>query len=165
MTDSRYLGAMTMGVNDSIVEITAAIAGLTIALQNTRLIALAALITALAGTFSMASSEYLEKDTERCFDANVRSPRSASLRTGGMYFGIAIVLIAPFLLLSGYTPALICTLVLAFGIVVVFTKYITKPENRHFWREFPQRIALSFGIAAIAFLLAYGLRLVLGVSV
>ena len=165
MTDPGYLGAMTMGTNDSIVEITAAIAGFTIALQNTRLIALAALITALAGTFSMASSEYLEKDTEKCFDTNVRSPISASLRTGGMYFGIAIILILPLLLLSGYAHALIGTLILAFIVVVAFTKYITKPEDRYFWSEFPRRITLSFGIAAIAFLLAYGLRLALGVSI
>jgi len=61
MTDTRYLGAMTMGVNDSLVEVTAAIAGLTIALQNARLVALAALITGLAGSLSMAASEYLEK--------------------------------------------------------------------------------------------------------
>jgi VIT1/CCC1 family predicted Fe2+/Mn2+ transporter len=155
---------MTMGVNDSLVEVTAAIAGLTIALQNARLVALAALITGLAGSLSMAASEYLEKETEEVFDKNVKSPAGASIRTGLLYFGIAMALIIPFLLLQSYVAALTCTLAIAFTIVVGFTIYITKPEDRYFWKEFPKRITLSFGIAAIAFLLAYGLRLVLGVS-
>lgn len=44
-----YVGAMILGMNDAIVEITGTLAGLTLAMQNTRLIALSGLITRRCG--------------------------------------------------------------------------------------------------------------------
>jgi len=55
---------MVLGLNDSLVEMLGALAGLSIALQNTRLVSLAILITAIAGSLSMASSEYLSEEVE-----------------------------------------------------------------------------------------------------
>jgi len=44
----RYVGSMVLGLNDALVELTGALAGLTFALQNTRLIAMAGSITGIA---------------------------------------------------------------------------------------------------------------------
>ncbi len=52
-----YVGSIVLGLNDALVELTGALAGLTFALQNTRLIALAGLITGIAASFSMAASD------------------------------------------------------------------------------------------------------------
>jgi len=41
----HYIGAMVLGLNDALVELTGAIAGVTFALANTRLVALTAIIT------------------------------------------------------------------------------------------------------------------------
>jgi len=60
----RYIGSMVLGLNDALVELTGALAGLTFALQNTRLIAMAGLITGTAASLSMASSEYLSTKSE-----------------------------------------------------------------------------------------------------
>jgi hypothetical protein len=60
----RYTGSMVLGLNDALVELTGALAGLTFALQNTRLIALTGLITGIAATLSMAASEYLSTKSE-----------------------------------------------------------------------------------------------------
>ena len=59
-----YVGAMILGMNDAIVEITGTLAGLTLAMQNTRLIALSGLITGVAATLSMAASEYLAERSD-----------------------------------------------------------------------------------------------------
>ena len=48
-----YIGSIVLGLNDALVELTGALAGLTLALQNTRLIAVAGLITGIAAAFSM----------------------------------------------------------------------------------------------------------------
>jgi hypothetical protein len=40
----RYAGSVVLGLNDALVELTGALAGLTLALQNTQLIALSGLI-------------------------------------------------------------------------------------------------------------------------
>ena len=50
-----YVGSMVLGMNDAMVEMTGTLAGLTLAMQNTRLIALSGLITGIAATLSMAS--------------------------------------------------------------------------------------------------------------
>ena len=44
---------MVLGMNDAMVEMTGTLAGLTLAMQNTRLIALSGLITGIAATLSM----------------------------------------------------------------------------------------------------------------
>ena len=45
-----YVGSMVLGMNDAMVEMTGTLAGLTLAMQNTRLIALSGLITGIAAT-------------------------------------------------------------------------------------------------------------------
>jgi rubrerythrin len=57
----RYASSVVLGLNDALVELTGALAGLTFAFQNTRLIALAGLITGISASFSMTASEYLDK--------------------------------------------------------------------------------------------------------
>ncbi len=44
----RYAGSIVLGMNDALVELTGALAGLTLALQDTKLIALSGLITGIA---------------------------------------------------------------------------------------------------------------------
>jgi VIT1/CCC1 family predicted Fe2+/Mn2+ transporter len=69
----QYLGSMVLGLNDALVELTGAVAGLTFALMNTRLVALSAIITGASATLSMAASNYL---AERA-DNNPRALKSS----------------------------------------------------------------------------------------
>ncbi|MBD3225620.1 MAG: rubrerythrin family protein, partial [Caldithrix sp.] len=54
-----YAGAIVLGLNDALVELTGALAGLTFALQNNKLVAITGLITGFAASLSMAASGYL----------------------------------------------------------------------------------------------------------
>src|SRR3989344_862322 len=45
-----YVGSIVLGLNDALVELTGALAGLTLALQNARLVAVAGLITGIAAS-------------------------------------------------------------------------------------------------------------------
>ena len=74
----KYVGSIVLGLNDALVELTGALAGFTLALGEIRLIALAGLITGIAGAFSMAASEYLSIKSE----GEVLHPLRASLYTG-----------------------------------------------------------------------------------
>jgi len=49
----EYAGAIVLGLNDALVELTGALAGLTLALQNGRMIAVIGLITGIAAAMSM----------------------------------------------------------------------------------------------------------------
>ncbi|MGZ4922281.1 MAG: VIT1/CCC1 transporter family protein [Halobacteriota archaeon] len=156
-----YMGALVLGLNDAIVEITGAVAGFTFALQSTKLIALAGIITGIAAALAMASSEYLEKQSE---SAALNALKAAAY-TGGSYLLTAIVLVAPYFLFSAYLTALACMLALAFVIIAFFSVYNAFLLNQRFWSRFPQMLLLSFGVAFVSFLIGSVLRVVLHVNV
>ena len=52
----RYAGSVVLGLNDALVELTGALAGLTLALQNVKLIALSGLITGIAASLSRTAA-------------------------------------------------------------------------------------------------------------
>ena len=93
-----------------------ALAGLTLALQNTRLIALTGSITGIAGALSMAASEYLSTKTE----AGDQQPLKAALCTGSTYVLTVLLLIVPYLFLSNYYVSLACTLSTVVLIIAFF---------------------------------------------
>lgn len=78
----KYVGSIVLGLNDALVELTGALAGFTLALQNTRLIAVTGLITGVAAALSMGASEYLSTKTTEDHDKN---PLTASFYTGLTY--------------------------------------------------------------------------------
>ena len=49
----RYTGSMVLGLNDALVELTGALAGLTLALRDAKLIALTGSVTGIAAALSM----------------------------------------------------------------------------------------------------------------
>jgi Integral membrane protein DUF125. len=51
-----YIGSFVLGLNDALVELTGALAGLTLALNNAKIIAMVGLITDIAASMSMAVS-------------------------------------------------------------------------------------------------------------
>jgi VIT1/CCC1 family predicted Fe2+/Mn2+ transporter len=85
----RYAGSVVLGLNDALVELTGALAGLTLALQNTTLIALAGLITGIAASLSMAASEYLATRSEE----TEKHPLRAAIYTGIAYIVTVALLI------------------------------------------------------------------------
>ena len=87
-----YMGSIVLGLNDALVELTGALAGLSFALQNTKLVALAGLVTGIAASMSMAASAYLSKKSEG--DAN---PTRSAIYTGIAYITTVILLVLPFL--------------------------------------------------------------------
>ena len=156
----HYMGALILGLNDAIIEITGAIAGFTFALRSTTVIALAGLITGVAGALSMASSEYLEKQSE----SNSPNPVKAAAYTGGAYLITGIILVAPYLLISNYLISLVVMLLLAFIIIFFFSFYSTFLFNQKFRSRFPQMLLMSFGVAFVSFLIGSALRVMLHVN-
>ncbi len=157
----RYIGAVVLGLNDALVELTGALAGLTLALQNTQLIALTGLITGIAAALSMAASEYLATKTEE----SSLQPLKAAFYTGTSYVLTVILLIVPYLLVSNYFVSLACTLAIAVLIIAVFNFYTSVAMNQPFKKRFAEMAILSLGVAGLSFLVGLGLRVVLGVEV
>ena len=94
----RYAGSVVLGLNDALVELTGALAGLTLALQNVKLIALSGLITGIAASLSMAASEYLSTRSEK----TDKHPVRAAIYTGIAYIITVTLLVLPYLLIQNY---------------------------------------------------------------
>ncbi len=157
----RYTGSMVLGLSDALVELTGALAGLTLALQNTGLIALTGSITGIAAALSMAASEYLSTKAEK----TVKNPIRASIYTGGAYVITVLLLILPYLIFSNYYLCLACTLAGAIVIIAAFNYYISVAKDEPFKRRFFEMAGLSLGVAAISFLIGFLMRAFLGIEI
>jgi len=156
-----YVGSIVLGLNDALVELTGALAGLTLAFQNTRLIAIAGFITGIAASFSMAASEYLSKKA----DEESSDALTSAIYTGLAYIVTVIILILPYLLIDNYFICLGLTLVLAILIILGFNYYIAIAKDLNFKKRFVEMAALSLGVAAFTFGISYFVRMFFGVDV
>ncbi len=158
----HYVGAMVLGLNDALVELTGTIAGLTFALGNTRLIALSGIITGVSATLSMAASNYL---AERA-NGNAKALKS-SLYTGAAYLITVAFLVLPYLLLPNRLYLLAFAIMIAVVIVIImlFNYYISVAKSEPFGRRFLEMASISLGVAAISFLIGLAAKALLGIEV
>lgn len=157
----RYAGSVVLGLNDALVELTGALAGLTLALQNVKLIALSGLITGIAASMSMAASEYLATRSE---DTD-KHPVRAAVYTGIAYILTVTLLVLPYLLIQNYIVDLVITLTVAVLIIAVFNYYISVAKDEPFRTRFLEMAGLSLGVATFSFIIGYFIRIWLGVEV
>jgi VIT1/CCC1 family predicted Fe2+/Mn2+ transporter len=168
----RYVGSVVLGLNDALVELTGALAGLTFVLQDTKLIALTGSITGIAAALSMGASEYLSTKTETAAGEGLaddnrlpKSPVKASVYTGGAYIITVLILILPYLLLDNFYVCLGCTLAAAILIIAFFNYYISIAKGTPFRNRFLEMTGLSLGVAALSFLVGFVIRSFLEVDV
>ena len=150
----RYVGSMVLGINDALVELTGALAGFTLALSESRIIAGVGLITGIAASLSMAASEYQSTKAE----GQAISPLKASLYTGTVYFITVLLLILPYLLFANPYVSLAVMMAVAMGVILFFTFYISVARDLPFWRRFLEMAGISFGVAGLTFLLGWAVK-------
>ena len=144
----RYVGSIVLGLNDALVELTGALAGLTLALQNGRLIAMTGLITGIAASLSMSASEYLSTRTE---EENTKHPIKAASYTGITYIFTVALLIVPYLAFENPFLSLALSLSFALLIILFFTFYISVAKELRFAQRFFEMAGLSLAVAAVSF--------------
>ncbi len=157
----QYAGSVVLGLNDALVELTGALAGLTLALQNVKLIALSGLITGIAASLSMAASEYLSTRSED----TQKHPVRAAVYTGIAYISTVTLLILPYLLFENYYLDLAIALTTAVIIIAVFNYYISVAKGESFRERFVEMAGLSLSVAAFSFVIGYFIRIWLGIEI
>lgn len=157
----KYVSSMVLGLNDALVELTGALVGFTLALQNARLVAIVGLITGIAASMSMAASEYLstkQEDTEK-------NPLKASIYTGFAYVLTVIILVLPYFIFSNIFLCLSLVITGALLIVLLFTFYISVAKGLSFKHRFFEMAGISLSIAAINFFIGLIIRNVFGIEI
>lgn len=157
------MGAIVLGLNDALVELTGALAGFTFALAEPRKIATTGLITGLAAAMSMAASAFLSARADAHASKDGEGGESGGAGKAAFYTGIAYVvtvflLIAPYLVFSDVKIALGAMLAAALGIIGFFNFYLSVARGTSFKRGFSEMALISTTVAAISFGIGYLLR-------
>ncbi|HKJ41015.1 MAG TPA: VIT1/CCC1 transporter family protein [Sunxiuqinia sp.] len=157
----EYIGSIVLGLNDALVEILGTLAGLTFALQNTKLVALAGIIAGIAGALSMSSSEYLSNRSEGKTEGAIKS----AIFTGAAYIFAVVFLVAPYLIFTSPFVALIVAVIDSVFVVFIYSYYISVANDQPFRKRFWEMVVLSTVVGLISFGLGYLVRILFGINV
>jgi VIT1/CCC1 family predicted Fe2+/Mn2+ transporter len=147
-------------LNDALVELTGALAGLTFALRNPKIVGIAGFITGVSASLSMAASEYLSQKSE-----GKENPLKASFYTGSAYvFAVLLLIFSYFVIPNPYIDLLIALLI-AFLIIFVFTYFVAVVKEISFKKTFFEMLFISFGVAFFSFLIGLLVRKFLKIEV
>lgn len=157
----KYISSIVLGLNDALVELTGALAGFTLALQNTNLIGVTGLITGIAASLSMGASEYLSTKSEE----TEKSPAKAALYTSVAYVLTVLLLIFPYLILTNVYLCLGLALIDAIVIILIFTFYVSVAKEIEFKKRFLEMALISLGIAGLSFVIGYLVNTIFNVAI
>jgi VIT1/CCC1 family predicted Fe2+/Mn2+ transporter len=157
----KFVGSMVLGMNDALVELTGALAGFTFAMRDTRLVALAGLITGISATLSMTSSSYLSAKADEDPDA-----LKSSLYTGTMYLLTVALMVAPFLLLPSSMVywALGAMFTVVVAIIAGFNFYISIAKDLSFRKRFLEMFILCVAVTGVSFAIGSIVKHFLGIE-
>jgi len=160
----EYAGSIVLGLNDALMELTGALAGLTLALKNGRIIAMTGFITGVAASMSMAASGFLSAREEA--DKNTsKNPLKSAAYTGFAYIVTVLILILPYLLLDNVYASAGTMMAISVLIILSYNFYITTAKGLRLWRRFGEMAAISLGVACISFLVGMMARTLFGVDI
>ncbi|WP_448522696.1 VIT1/CCC1 transporter family protein [Pseudothermotoga sp.] len=143
----EYIGSMVLGLNDALVELTGALAGLTLAIQNSKIVALSGIITGLAAALSMSASDYLSRKSE----GGNKKPLRSALYTGIAYLLTVLFLVFPYMVLNQPLASLVWTVANAVLVILIFTFFVSVVKEENFKKNFLEMLSISMGVAAVSF--------------
>ncbi len=158
-----YVGAVVLGLNDALVELTGTLAGLSFAFSKTTVIGFTGLIMGIAAALSMSASGYLaSQEEEEKEDVN---PVTAAVYTGFAYLITVFFLVLPYFLFTDVHYALGAMLVITLLIIAAYNYYISVAKSVSFKKRFLSMAFISLGVAVISFGIGYFVKAYFGVDV
>lgn len=167
----NYIRSIVFGLNDGLVEILAAVAGIAVVASSGIIVIIAGIIIGVSGTLSMAGGSYLSAKSHNLLEeakeedeAQIR-PGHEAMYTGVYYFLGSLVSIVPFALgLSGFAgiiwAVILVSLVLTTVSVIVAVVSGTSIGKRVF-----EMLAISLGAVVVTVVLGTIARVYFGVVI
>ena len=165
LNDERlnYMGAIVLGLNDALIELTGTLAGFTFALSSSKLIAATGLITGLAAAMSMSASAFLSTEADVSAGSSDKHAGKTAIYTGIAYIITVAVLIAPYLIFANSRLAMAVMLASAVAIIAAFNFYLSVAKNTSFRKGFLRMACISMLVAAISFGIGFVANKTIGV--
>lgn len=165
LNDKRlsYVGAIVLGLNDALVELTGTLVGLSFAFSDNLVIGVTGLIMGIASALSMASSGYLaSQEEEEKEDVN---PVTAAIYTGVAYLVTVVLLVFPYFLIDSPKMAMLIMLFMTLLIIATYNYYISVAKEVNFKKRFLTMALISLSVAAISFGIGFLAKTWLGISI
>ena len=156
----EYISSMVLGISDAIVELTGALAGVSLALQNAKLIGVVGVVTGISASLSMGSSEYLSQKAEKS-----GHPLKAAFYTTFAYFITVLALVIPFFLFTNFYYSLALMFFDATIIILIFSFFVSVVKEISFKKSFLEMFIISFSVSIISFVIGYLARKLLNVNI
>ncbi len=156
----EYISSMVLGISDAIVELTGALAGVSLALQNAKLIGIVGVVTGISASLSMGSSEYLSQKAEKG-----EHPLKAAFYTTFAYFVTVLALVIPFFLFTNFYYALALMFFDATIVILIFSFFLSVVKETSFKKSFIEMFTISFSVSIISFVIGYLARKILNVNI
>lgn len=157
-----YAGAIVLGMNDALVELTGTLSGIALAFDKSMVVGVTGAIMGIAASMSMAGSSYLEAKES---PVEGISPGVYAVYTGGSYILTTLFLVLPFFLISSIKIALISMFIVAFITILLYSFYISVAKDQSFYRRTSQMLLITFGVALISFGIGYFVHHYLGIQI
>jgi VIT1/CCC1 family predicted Fe2+/Mn2+ transporter len=157
-----YAGAIVLGMNDALVELTGTLSGIALAFDKSLTVGLTGLIMGIAASLSMAGSAYFEAKENPSEDIN---PLIYSLYTGVSYILTTTILVVPFFIFEVMSYSLIMMFISAFLAIISYNFYISVAKDLSFSKRVIQMSAITFGVALISFGIGYVVKYYFGIEI
>lgn len=157
-----YVSAIVLGLNDALVELSGALAGYTLAIENTKAIGVIGLITGIAAALSMGIAEYLSIKEDPAAKLNYNK---AAIYTGITYIFAVILLVFPYFLNLNKHFSLAMMVGIDIFLVFIFNYYISITTDANLMKKFLRMTAIVLTVAAISFIVGYFVQDIFGVKV
>ncbi|AOO65204.1 VIT1/CCC1 transporter family protein [Sulfurospirillum halorespirans] len=157
-----YAGAIVLGMNDALVELTGTLSGIALAFDKSVVVGVTGLIMGIAASLSMAGSAYLESKENVGDDVN---PLTYSLYTGVSYILTTAILVAPFFIFEKISIAIVWMFGSALVAIFLYNFYICVAKDLSFWKRVREMSYITFGVALISFGIGYVVKHYFGIEI
>ena len=157
-----YAGAIVLGMNDALVELTGTLSGIALAFDKSVVVGVTGLIMGIAAALSMAGSAYLE--SKENIGAEIK-PMTYALYTGVSYIVTTAILVAPFFICEKIPVAIIWMFAGAVLIIGLYNFYISVAKDLSFWKRVREMSYITFGVALISFGIGYVVKHYFGIEI
>ena len=156
----QHTSEMVRGFNVAVVEMTGALAGFSFVFSNTDVIVLAGIITGVAITLSVASTEYLAAKS----DGSEGTPIRSAVYSGITNIVTVLFLMFPLFIFTNVYVSLVFVIINAIIVIAWFNYYISVARDVTFRTRFLEMVLISLGVAGLAFVLGLIARSVLNIE-
>ncbi len=158
----EYAGAVVLGMNDALVELTGTLTGVALAFDNAKYVGITGVIMGIAASLSMAGSAYLE--ARESADSRIE-PKKYAFYTGFSYILTTIVVVLPFFLFDRAKVALMAMFTAAALAIVLYNYYIAVARDEDFGKRVGEMFAITFGVSLISFIIGYFVNKYFGIEI